>query len=134
VLVPGFGIKRATPAQLALVLVGFVAMAGLSFGLAKTLYWLHWYPLTPPAMGAFRTRAAPFLLVLPALFASVGPGLLVSNLVAWLIRPWRRILDREAEQIPGGDYGSSQVGIMKATVVILVVTTPFMVAGVLLGR
>jgi hypothetical protein len=126
--------KRATPAQVALQPLAFTAMTGVWFMLGKTLYWLHWYPRTPPPLVVFRTRAAPFLLALPALFASVGPGLLISNFVARFIRPWRRVLDREAEEVPGGDYFSSQKGLMKATLVLLLLTAPFMVAGVLVGR
>jgi hypothetical protein len=40
-------------------------------------------------------------MYLPAMITSVALGLLLANLVAHLIVPWRRVLDREAREFPG---------------------------------
>jgi len=133
------GKKRGTPAQLAVVGLGFFFALALWFLLFEGLLWLHWYPEAPggigtPSFGTTRVRASGYLLSLPALFASFGPGFLLSNLVARYVGPWRRTLDRDAERVPGGDYGSSQRGLIRFSVVLLLLAAPFVIAGVLLGR
>jgi hypothetical protein len=59
---------------------------------------------------------------------------LVTNLVARLVRPWSRILDQEAQEVPGGDYHSSQGALARWSAVAFAVVLPFTLAGVLVGR
>ena len=131
--------KRGTTAQLAVVGLGFCIALAVWFLLFDGLLWLHWYPDAPgrfgtPRFGSTRVRASEYLLSLPTLIASFGPGFLLSNLVARNVGPWRRTLDREAERVQGGDYFSSQRGLIRFSVVVLLLAAPFVVVGVLLGR
>jgi hypothetical protein len=126
--------KKATPAQLALLPLGLAAIGTIWFLLVKAFFSLHWFPDAPGPFLRFRTEAGGFLIVLPALFAAVGPGFLVTNFVARLVRPWGRVLDREAQGVPGGDFDSSQRGLALWSVVVFAIVLPLMVAGVLVGR
>lgn len=123
---------RRTPAQFAVIGLGFCFIALLSLVLASLLHWLHWFP--ERATTGTRTAAAEYLMYVPTVLTSAAPGLFLANLVAHLIAPWRRILDREAERVPGTDYASSQRGLAKAGIIVACVTLPVELVGVLLGR
>ncbi len=68
-------------------------MAATWYLLASVLLWLHWFPGQPVRFGATRTDAAAYMMFLPILFTSIGPGLLLSNWLGHAIGPWRRVLD-----------------------------------------
>jgi hypothetical protein len=123
---------RRTPAQFAVMALGFCVIGLISLLLGFVLHWLHWYPYR--ATAGTRTAAAEYLMYLPALFTSVAPGLLLANFVAHCIAPWRRVLDEEAARVPGTDYSSSQRGLAKAAIILAAVTLPFELLGVLLAR
>jgi hypothetical protein len=125
--------KVATLAQLALLPLASLAWLATTFAVSYTLWRLHWLPDRPEPY-EFRTKAAGFLIVLPAIFATLGPALLAANLVAWLIGPWRRTLDREGKEFRGDDFVSAQRGLLKVAAFLFAVMAPLMVLGVLLGH
>lgn len=123
---------RRSPAQLAVVALGFCLIGLVWSLLAFVLHRLHWFPQR--ATAGTRTVAAEYLMYLPALFSSFAPGLLLSNFVAHCIGPWGRVLDVEAARVPGTDYASSQRGLAKFGLIVFALTLPFEVVGVLLAR
>jgi len=57
--------------------------------------------------------AAPVLVALSALLAGVPLGFVGGNGIAWLVRPARRALEREAESVPGASFHDTQVRLLR---------------------
>jgi hypothetical protein len=85
----------------------------LSIGsVAFTIVWLSDLYLgfrgCPPLFSPDTPEWRKTIVVCSALFVSLPLGMLLGNLLVWLIPPARRALNQEAEAHPGTDYRTSQ--------------------------
>ncbi len=86
--------------------------------------------LTPPNSFLSGTVESGQIFVIGGLFfCSIAPGLAIGNLLAWLIAPLRRILDREATSFPTTTFRSSLASLTKAGIGILVFGYPVALLG-----
>jgi hypothetical protein len=89
-------------------------------------------PLQPPLFRAGAMTINDALVGLPALFSAVGPALLLTNVIVYLVPPARRAMDREDRNFPGTGYNSSQRALFKGTLWMLAVCYPLILAGAVL--
>ena len=73
------------------------------------------------------------LMHLPLLVASVAPGMMLGNCVAWCIPPARRTFEGEAEGHSGTSFASAMADLFKGGGVILLVCLPISLLGSRLG-
>jgi|SRR5262249_47711030 len=107
----------------------FVGM-GLAFLLMPILWYylfqlawrlhLHFYPMHAGHGKEFwgegistRAFASSFLMLIPLFYPAIIGGLLISNVVMWLIPPARRVMDREAAGDPEMTFGGANTGLIK---------------------
>ena len=76
-------------------------------------------------LGVILTVVAPF-------FAAIPVGLYVGNITVWLIRPARRVLDREAEKYEGTDFQASQRQLLVAMLYVVPPALALAILGVFL--
>jgi hypothetical protein len=68
------------------------------------------------SLGSF---VSSLLLLLPLFFASLPIGMILANLIAWLIPSARRIFDREAEGVAGASFTEAISGLWKVALVLV---------------
>ena len=108
--------KRKSPLHLLFLPIGFIG--GAAFCYASVQLVCAAAGQFKPGITSFASHAEPAktLIVLPLLFASIPVGLLLTNLVIWVIPPARRGFDREASGRRGGDFASSSRALLKLAI------------------
>ena len=126
--------RRKSAWNLLLPLFGIPLLCGFTLLSAGFGFWLHsaLHPLQPPLFRGGPATINDFLVVVPAFFSAVGPALLLTNVVVYLIPPARRAMDIEDRDFPGTDYNSSQRVLSKLTLWMLAICYPLILAGAVL--
>ena len=105
--------KRKSPLHLLFLPIAFIGGAAFCYSSVQ---------LVCIAAGLLRSGSPSFsghaepaktLIVVPLLFASIPVGLLLTNLVIWIIPPARRFFIQEASGRPGEDFASSNRALLK---------------------
>ena len=68
------------------------------------------------SLGSF---VSSFLLLVPLFFASLPIGMILANLIAWLIPAACRTFDREAEGVTGASFTEAVSGLWKAALILV---------------
>jgi hypothetical protein len=121
--------RRKSPWNL--ILIPF-SIAGMAF-----FWWLFALPIfyfqnSMNAENAFLssgTRIGLIMFYIGLGVTSVGPGLMIANVVAWIITPARLVFNREAEGHFGTDLRSSMTGLMRFSLVVFFVAYPISFIG-----
>lgn len=120
--------RRKSPWNLVLILLGLGGIAGTLYVLVQLMWRVHtlFYPAhvgrfhefwgNGIGAGAF---VSSFLLVVPLFFAAIPIGMLLTNLVAWLIPPARRAFAREAEGVEGASFRQTMGELGKVALVLV---------------
>jgi hypothetical protein len=105
--------KRKRPLHLLFLPVAF--LGGAAFCYASVQFVCAAAGLLRPGIAPFASHGetAKTLIVIPLLFASIPVGLLLTNLVIWIIPPARRFFDHEASGRPGGDFASANRALLR---------------------
>jgi len=122
--VPG----RRSLSNLLLIVPAFAVMGAISF--AATWMLQQWQLLRCPA-NAFLVASGPeatIFQIIPIMIASIGFGFLCTNWVAQLIPSLRRFFDRDAERYNQPGYQRSQRGLMRSSMIVLLVMLPISIA------
>jgi hypothetical protein len=116
--------RRKSPWNIVLAIVAVVAI-GLVYCLvvAAVIYLPH------PPDTTFRQISnghdiQMILITLPLFFPSIAWGMVLANLLMWLIPPARATLDREAEGYKGCAFRELMSGLMKFAVIATVIAVP----------
>jgi hypothetical protein len=76
------------------------------------------------------TTIGGFLMFIPILFPSIGIGMMIANLLIWLVRPARVALDKEAIGIKGTSFPEAMKGVIILTAIMLIIALPLSIMGV----
>lgn len=108
--------RRKSPWNAVLVPLGLGAVGGTTYGLFRAMWWLHTviYPAHAGKLGEFWGRGigfgafvSSFLLVIPLFIAAIPIGMMLANLVVWMIPPARRAFTEEAQGVEGASFGEA---------------------------
>ena len=123
--------RRKSPWNLLLFLLVFSLWAAIGFVLGWGANALHgiFHPTSGELFtnGPIRLNAA--LALLPTIFASICPAMLLANFLVYLIAPARRAMEAEDRGYSGVDYSSSQRALSKGGIWIGLACLPFFLAG-----
>ena len=105
--------KRKSPLHLLFLPVAF--LGGAAFCYVSVQVVCAAAGLFRPGVASLASHAEPAqtLIVIPLLFASIPVGLLLTNLVIWMIPPARRFFIHEASGRPKGDFTSANRALLK---------------------
>lgn len=106
-----------------------VASVGFIFYLLFLLMWQVHILIQPEHAGqladfwrksmSFRSFVSSFLLAVPLGFVALPLGMIVANLLAWLIPPARRAFEREADGVAGASFNQSVIELGKLALLML---------------
>lgn len=114
--------RRRSPWNLILIPLVLGGVAGTSYVLFRTMWYVHTaiYPTHAGRLAefwgkniSFGSFVSSFLLSVPLFFAALPLGMIVANLVAWLIPPARRTFAREAEGVVGASFAEATSDLWK---------------------
>jgi hypothetical protein len=106
---------RQRKSPLHLLFLPLILLGGAAFCYSSVQIVCAVAGLFRPGIASFANLSEPAktLIVIPLLFASIPVGLLLTNLVIWIIPPARRFFNREAAERPGEDFASSNRDLLK---------------------
>ncbi|MDI1229256.1 MAG: hypothetical protein PSY14_16370 [bacterium] len=84
------------------LVVAFGIAAGLAMSAARLHQMLN--PELPPLMLSDSLTIAQALILFPSLLAGISLSVTASNIFLWLIPPVRKVLDRNAQGVPGASF------------------------------
>ena len=116
--------RRKSPWNLVLIpfaLVGFTMSWWL---LSRPIFWVRSWGIPEDTFLGGGTRVGLILFYVGLMFVAIGPGLLLSNICAWLISPMRSALEGEAAAHPGTDFKSGTQGLLKFSLLIFAIFYP----------
>ncbi len=120
--------RRKSPWNLVLIPLGLGGIGGAFYGLFQVMWRIHTL-LYPGHAGHVRefwgagigtgAFVSSFLLAVPLFFAAIPIGMLLANLVAWLIPPARRAFAREAGGVEGASFRQAMGELGKVALLIV---------------
>ena len=118
--------RRWTPWRLLAVPLGFVCAVAVFVALATLT--LRGELVTGPDSVFFcsPSRWSVVVLVMALLVLAVPIGFLLANVLLWMVPPIRRALD-EAEARVGGSFSRANAGLVRATLVLALISLPVVV-------
>jgi hypothetical protein len=120
--------RRRSGWNLLLIPALFACWLGGAYFLASALSALHQLRYPSQHLAASEGIGT-ILVVISALMAAFVPGMLISNIIVWLVLPARRALDREAKSVPRSRFRESQRGLLRIAVYLVPVSLAIGVVG-----
>jgi hypothetical protein len=120
--------RRKSPWNFLLIPLCFGGVAITLYVLFQIMWLVHTaiYPVHVGRLGefwgkgiSFGSFVPSFLLLIPLFFAALPIGMMLGNLVAWLIPPARRTFVREAEGVEGASFGDAMTGLWKISLIVV---------------
>jgi hypothetical protein len=117
--------RRKSPWNAVLIVTGFALWLVIWYGLFRLVWLFHvsLYPdhqlkefLNHKGSISFRSFICGFLMLFAPVPSAIAFGLMLSNILFWLIGPMRRVFDAEARGYPGTDFRASQTGLFKLAI------------------
>ncbi len=115
--------------NLLLLPAALAGMGGSAWALALSILHFRQAGMPSDAFLYGGTRYGLIFLALGVLIASIGPGLLLANLVGLVISPLRRALDREAAAGRSERFGRASRDLLVASCAIMAVAYPIALLG-----
>ena len=103
---------------------------GLLLGWGATVLHEIFQPASGPIFTSGPLRLNTALVLLPIIFMSLCPAMLLTNFLVYRIPPARRAMDLEDHEYAGVDYASSQRALSKLGIWIGLVCLPLILVGV----
>jgi hypothetical protein len=116
--------RRKSPWNLILIPFAIAGMALCWWLLALPIFHFRQSGMSDSIFLSGGTRAGLILFYVGLGFCSIGPGFLIANAMTWFIPPARKIFDREAIGHKGTDFKSACRGLIKFSMIILIVLYP----------
>jgi hypothetical protein len=123
--------RRRSPWNLLLVLIVIIVSGGVIYVSAQALLAIQRCLISDDAIFWSYTTIGGTLMFIPLIILSFGIGMMITNLIMWLIRPARMAFDKEAIGIKGASFSEAMKGLATLTFIILIITIPLNVFGVL---
>ena len=120
--------RRKSAWNLILIPLGFGGIAGTTYVLFRIMWQVHVaiYPAHAGRLSefwgqdiSFGSFFSSFLLLIPLFFAAIPVGLILTNMIAWLIPPARRTFAREAEGVVGASFADATSELAKIALIIV---------------
>jgi len=120
--------RRKSPWNFVLIPLVIGGVSATLYVLFQLMWHVHIaiYPAHAGRLGEFWGKGigftsflSSFLLAMPLFFAALPIGMILANLVAWLISPARRVFAREAEGVEGASFGQAMFELGKVALVVV---------------
>jgi len=111
-----------------LVIVG-VGSTALAIG--KILLTIQRCLIPSEVIFASYTRLGSILMFVPIIFPSLAIGMMLANLVAWCVRPARRVFNKEAKGVKYASFKTAVKHLAIASLILLIVAAPIALLGAL---
>lgn len=121
--------RRKSPWNLVLIPLGLVGIVAGAFLIGKLLLALQSTRFPPETILSSYTRAGSILMFVPILFPSLGAGMILANLAAWLIPPARKTFAQEARGHKNASFKKSLKLLSIITVCAGIAVTPLALLG-----
>lgn len=116
--------RRKSPWNLLLIPFGIGGMALCWWLLALPIFHFRQSGMPDSIFLSGGTRIGLTVFYIGLGLCSIGPGLLIANATAWLVPNARKTFDREANGYKGTDFKAAWSGLIKFSVIILIVVYP----------
>jgi hypothetical protein len=123
--------RRKSPWNLLLIPLVIIGVGGVMYIWAQALLTIQRYLMPDDIIFSSYTTIGGALMFIPILFPSLGIGMMIANLLVWLIRPARVTLDKEAMGIKSTSFPEAMKGLAIVTVIMLIIVLPLNTLGVL---
>ncbi|HTA30166.1 MAG TPA: hypothetical protein VK731_06760 [Candidatus Cybelea sp.] len=114
--------RRKSPWNIFLIVTGFAVWLSIWYGLFRLVWLFHvsFYPdhqlkdfLNHSGHISVRNFVCGFLMLFAPLPGAIALGLVLNNVLFWLIVPIRRIFDAEARGYPGTGFRDAQKALLR---------------------
>jgi hypothetical protein len=122
--------RRKSPWNFALIPFAIAGIGLVWFVFVRILLLLQNKLIPTNTIFSNQTSLGAILLYIPPIFPAICLGLVVANILLWSIRPAREILDKEAEGTKGASFIDSTKGLLRLSIIFIIITTPISLLGV----
>lgn len=122
--------RRKSPWNLLLIPLVIIGVGGVMYVWAQALLVIQRYLMPDDVIFSSYTTIGGALMFIPILFPSLGIGMIIANLIIWLVRPARMAFEREAKGIKGASFPEAMRGLAIATALMLIIALPLSTLGV----
>ena len=116
--------RRKSLWNVLLFVFAFLSIGFITFYSSKYIIYLFQSATTPFSTIAQKHDIQLIFITLPLFLVSIPWGLMLGNILIWLIPPARRTLDKEAEGYKGCSFEESMRNLFKMALIMPVILIP----------
>jgi len=116
--------RRKSLWNVLLFVFAFLSIGFITFYSSKYIIYLFQPDTTPFSAIGQKNDIQLIFIIVPLFLVSIPWGLMLGNILIWLIPPARRTLDREAQGYKGCSFNESMRGLCKIASIMSVIFIP----------